>query len=190
MFLENSISFNYKSELTLFAFLLPMEYIFEDFIYEFIEKEIEGINPKGQVSGTYLDEEKKFGLKLDLILDLGYKKVIADTKYKLIYTDDLDPKNGFSQKDIYQMLAYAVRFSIQEIVMFYPNTIFSHELKNSELIITDKLADEKEINIKVYQLQILDKELTIDKIRENKALIDSFDSLKNQLKDKLISILT
>lgn len=190
LFLENSISFNYKNEFKLFAFLLPMEYVFEDFIYGFIENEIEGINPKGQVSGTYLDEEKKFGLKPDLILDLGYKKVIADTKYKLIYTDDLDPKNRISQTDIYQMLAYAVRFSIQEIVMFYPNTIFSHELKNSELIITDNLADEKEINIKVYQLPILDKELTIDKIRENKALIDSFDSLKNQLKDKLISILT
>ena len=36
-----------------------MEYVFEDFIYGFIDKEIEGVNTKGQVTtGTYLDEAK------------------------------------------------------------------------------------------------------------------------------------
>ena len=36
LFLSNSISFDYKNELKLFAFLLPMEYVFEDFIYGFV----------------------------------------------------------------------------------------------------------------------------------------------------------
>src|SRR5690606_2420023 len=106
------------SDLKLFAFLLPMEYVFEDFIYGFIEKEIEVVNPKGQSTGTYLDEAQNFGLKPDLILDFGYKRIIADTKYKLVYYDNLDPKKGISQSDLYQMLAYAVRFGIQEIKLF------------------------------------------------------------------------
>ena len=37
LFLSNSISFDYKNNLKLFAFLLPMEYVFEDFIFGFIE---------------------------------------------------------------------------------------------------------------------------------------------------------
>lgn len=32
LFLTNCISFDYKNDLKLFAFLLPMEYVFEDFI--------------------------------------------------------------------------------------------------------------------------------------------------------------
>src|SRR5690606_21733209 len=85
LFLENCVTFNYKNELKLFAFLLPMEYVFEDFVYGFIAKELVGVNPKGQVKTTYLDEAENYGLKPDLVLDLGDKQLIADTKYKLIY---------------------------------------------------------------------------------------------------------
>lgn len=68
LFLENSVSFNYKNDLKIFAFLLPMEYVFEDFIFGFIKKEIEGVNPKGQAKDLYLDEEQSFGIKSGLIL--------------------------------------------------------------------------------------------------------------------------
>ncbi|MFD2907194.1 McrC family protein [Flavobacterium ardleyense] len=190
LFLENSISFNYKSDLKLFAFLLPMEYVFEDFIYGFIDKEIEGVNPKGQASGTYLDEAKNFGLKPDLILDLGFKKVIADTKYKMVYTDDLDPKRGISQPDLYQMLAYAVRFGIQEIKLFYPNSVATNTINEvATITIADKLADEKKIVITAHQLPIVDNTISVATILSQDRLMDCFEDLRIQLKVSLEGIL-
>lgn len=190
LFLENSISFHYKNDLKLFAFLLPMEYVFEDFIYGFIDREIEGVNPKGQVSGTYLDEAKSFGLKPDLVLDLGYKKVIADTKYKMVYADSLDPKKGISQSDLYQMLAYAVRFGIQEIKLFYPNSIATTIAKDvASIHIKDKLADEKKITITAHQLPILDTTMTVATLLTCNKLGDCFVTLKEELKDVLQTIL-
>jgi 5-methylcytosine-specific restriction enzyme subunit McrC len=190
LFLENSISFNYKSDLKLFAFLLPMEYVFEDFIYGFIDKEIEGVNPKGQAIGTYLDEAKNFGLKPDLILDLGFKKVIADTKYKLVYADQTDPKKGVSQSDLYQMLAYAVRFNIQEIKLFYPNSV-SKELQTdvATIHIKDTIADDKLISITAHQLPIIDNSITVATLLQHDKLMDCFARLKEDLKDSLLAIL-
>lgn len=190
LFLENSISFNYKSDLKLFAFLLPMEYVFEDFIYGFIDKEIEGVNPKGQDSGTYLDEAKNFGLKPDLILDLGFKKVIADTKYKMVYTDDLDPKRGISQPDLYQMLAYAVRFGIQEIKLFYPNSVATNTINEvATITIADKLADEKKILITAHQLPVVDNTISVVTLSEQDRLMDCFENLREDLVEKLNVIL-
>ena len=44
LFLSNSVSFNYKNDLKLFAFLLPMDYVFEDFIYGFIDNELDKVS--------------------------------------------------------------------------------------------------------------------------------------------------
>ena len=41
-------SYYNKSQLKVFAFLLPMEYVFEDFIYGFTKKEMKDINAKAQ----------------------------------------------------------------------------------------------------------------------------------------------
>src|SRR5690606_37205224 len=68
LFLTNCVSFDYKNDLKLFAFLLPMEYVFEDFIFGFIDKELENVTAKAQRSDTYLDEGKAFNLKPDLWL--------------------------------------------------------------------------------------------------------------------------
>jgi 5-methylcytosine-specific restriction enzyme subunit McrC len=190
LFLENSISFNYKNDLKLFAFLLPMEYVFEDFLYGFIEKEIEGVNPKGQVSGTFLDEAKNFGLKPDLILDLGNKLIIADTKYKIVYSDEFDPKKGISQSDLYQMLAYAVRFGIKEVKLFYPNTISTaFQIDFANIQIKDTLALGEQISISAHQIPIIDNSITVATLLQSDKLLDCFEGLKERLNTKLKEIL-
>ena len=80
LFLSNSISFDYKNDLKLFAFLIPMEYVFEDFVFGFIEKELHEIKAKSQRSDMYLDVEKKFNLKPDLWIQTPNTSFIADTK--------------------------------------------------------------------------------------------------------------
>ena len=189
LFLENSVSFNYKNDLKLFAFLLPMEYVFEDFIFGFINKEIEHVTAKGQGKGLYLDEEQSFGIKPDLILKLADRKVIADTKYKMVYAESNDAKKGISQNDLYQMIGYAIRYNCQEIKLFYPNTIkqsTATELKT--ITIVDKLAEDKKIKITAHQLSIIDSRVCINNLNNSK-LSECFEKLTLQLKGELAGIM-
>ena len=189
LFLKNSISLDYKNELKLFAFLIPMEYVFEDFIFGFIDKEIEEVKAKSQTSSKHLDQNDIFLLQPDLILEVDFKKIIADTKYKIIYHDENDPKNGISQNDLYQMLAYAVRFKINEIKLFYPDTIKGYNEKESEIIIKDELANGTDINIKSFQLPIINWDLFNQANTEELELTKIFQSTKIKLVDRIKEIL-
>lgn len=188
LFLNNCISFDYKNELKLFAFLLPMEYIFEDFIFGFIDKELESITAKAQRSDTYLDETKSFKLKPDLWIKTPQKSLIADTKYKIVYSDEADPKKGISQSDLYQMIAYAIRFKVDEVVLFYPNTIKKSQEDSTSLLIKDTLADEKEIRINAFQLPIINRKLLNQKVDTSFSLEYLFESTKSELIDELEKI--
>lgn len=190
LFLKNCISFDFKNDLKLFAFLLPMEYVFEDFIFGFIEKELEEITAKSQRSDIYLDEAKTFNLKPDLWLKTDTKSIIADTKYKIVYADETDPKKGISQNDLYQMLAYAIRFNVEEIILFYPNTIKQIQDKETELMIKDSLAGDKEIIIKAFQLPIINRELMANDLILTKDLKDIFEDTKIGLKNRIRNIIT
>lgn len=189
LFLTNCISFDYKNDLKLFAFLLPMEYVFEDFIFGFIDKELEEVTAKAQRSDTYLDEGKAFNLKPDLWLKTMNKSLIADTKYKIVYSDESDPKKGISQNDLYQMLAYAVRFEVDEIILFYPNTIKQYQEEETELTIKDALANGKEISVKAFQLPILNVELLERELETKTELNELFESTRQELINKIEKIL-
>ena len=190
LFLTNCVSFDYKNDLKLFAFLLPMEYVFEDFIFGFIDKELEEVTAKAQRSDTYLDEGKTFNLKPDLWLKTEEKSLIADTKYKIVYSDEKDPKKGISQNDLYQMLAYAVRFEVDEIILFYPNTLKQAQEDNTELTIKDALAQDKEISVKAFQLPIINRELLSAELEAKTDLNDLFETTKEELKTKIKMVLT
>lgn len=189
LFLTNCISFDYKNDMKLFAFLLPMEYVFEDFIFGFIDKELEAVKAKSQRSDKYLDEDKTFNLKPDLWLEIDNNSFIADTKYKIVYSDEKDPKKGISQSDLYQILAYAVRFDVDEIILFYPNTLKQSQEKQTELTIKDTLATDKEISIKAFQLPIINRKLLDIELISKTDLSEIFESTRQELINKLNQIL-
>ena len=182
LFLKNSVSFNYKNSLKLFAFLLPMEYVFEDFIFGFIDKEIKEIKAKDQDRSKYLTENNKFQLKPDLVLHYNNRKIIGDTKYKIVYEDSNDPKNGISQTDLYQMISYAIRHNVNEVVLFYPNTVSNINPQESSLLIVDELANNQKIHIKSQQLPIINFDL-FDKDYKNQSTL-KLDFVKTR--EKLI----
>ncbi len=191
LFLSNSISVDYKNDLKLFAFLLPMEYVFEDFIFGFIDREIEGVKAFSQSSSKYLDVTENFSLRPDLILKTEIKSMIADAKYKIIYSDDSDPKNGIMQNDLYQMLAYAVRYSINEIILFYPNTntINTNQLNESEILIKDELAGGKDIFIRIYQLPVIARGNLDADVHKGQQLNVIFEKARTRLRERINNIL-
>jgi 5-methylcytosine-specific restriction enzyme subunit McrC len=189
LFLKNSITFDYKNDLKLFTFLLPMEYVFEDFVFGFIDKEIEEIKAKPQISSVYLDQNGFFKLRPDLHFEVDSQKILADTKYKIIYTDEQDFKNGISASDLYQMVAYAARFKIDQIKLFYPDTVSDYYEKESEIIIKDELADGREINVRAYQLPIINRDLFNSTKNAEIELTKKFYETKIKLIERLKGIL-
>lgn len=190
LFLSNSISFDYKNDLKLFAFLLPMEYVFEDFLFGFIEHELPQVKASSQRSDTYLDEMQTFRLRPDLWLETtstdpeqpAKQSFIADTKYKIVYSDANDPKHGISQPDLYQMLAYAMRFKVDQIKLFYPNTLLTTQLASGELYIRDALADNHRIRITTSQLPIINHALFYEPTPTNYSLAEQFEATRLELK--------
>src|SRR5690625_7380274 len=113
------------------------------------------ISEKAQRRDVFLDEEKFFNIQPDLWLETPNKSLIADTKYKIIYSDENDPKKGIQQSDLYQMLAYAIRFGVDEVVLFYPDTIKNFQDSIARLIFRDDIAYSKYIEINANMLQII-----------------------------------
>jgi 5-methylcytosine-specific restriction enzyme subunit McrC len=189
LFLNHAVSFDYKNDLKLFAFLLPMEYLFEDFIYGFIEKEVEGVKATSQAGSKYLDQDNTFALRPDLILKTDERMFIADTKYKMVYDDPKDPKKGISQSDLYQVLAYAVRFKIDEVALLYPDTMENYQNEASGFTIRDEFADQVDVKVTAWQLPVINRELMAGTSSKGKKLGEVFVEVELKLKNRLKGLL-
>lgn len=183
LFLSNSVSIDYNNSLRLFAFLLPMEYVFEDFIYGFLEREVSGISVTAQSTAVHLDESKSFQLRPDLIVESGGKHLVIDTKYKLIYNDASDA--GISQVDIYQILAYAVRFNIDRGILLYPGTVRTTELACTPMTIIDNLANGRPVHIQARQVPIIDTTILASPLTPSTDLHQLFADARERLKEVL-----
>jgi 5-methylcytosine-specific restriction enzyme subunit McrC len=188
LFLKNSVSFSYKNDLQLFAFLLPMEYVFEDFIAGFISREVAGVTLTRQSSAIHLDTDKNYALRPDLILEVAGKRIIADTKYKIIYADATDPKKGISQADLYQMVAYAVRYTIDRVVLFYPDSLAAQQQKQCSITVEDSLAAGHAIRIDGYQLPVINYELLQEGYVSGCSLDDAFEVTREALRERINEI--
>ncbi|VYT68285.1 hypothetical protein [Clostridium tertium] len=148
LFLKNSsITLGKNNDKLNFCFLLPMELIFEDFIYNFIKenyncnfKEIIRQKSNLYLADLYLNENhsgKLFNLKMDIYLkDNCSNEYILDTKYKVINSNKLE-HYGISQSDMYQMCSYALRGGCNKLALIYPKTFeLEEEIK---LVINNKL---------------------------------------------------
>ena len=188
LFLSNSVSFQYKNDLKIFAFLLPMEVVFEDFILGFFKQELPEINVKAQSTKIFLDEAKQFNMRPDLFLQFNEKQCIIDTKYKIVFNDTGDVKNNVSQTDLYQMLSYAVRYKLRDILLFYPSTIKGYQQEGFNIRIKDEWASQT-INISAFQIPVIDTNFFSINREYSKSISQLFSSSKQNLKQRLIEIL-
>lgn len=118
-----------------FSLLFPMEKLFEEFIARFIYRHADDfgfrrkdicIQSEG-CSKYLLQEEKnqspKFKLQPDILIKNGSQaRLLLDTKWKCLKSDEEDIKNGVSSADMYQMYAYATRYDCSNVILLYPDT--------------------------------------------------------------------
>lgn len=165
MFLKNSsILTSMKDNKLNFCFLVPMELIFEDFIFNFIKEsykescnEITSQKSNLYLADLYIDDQKirkAFNLKQDIyIKDKEGNSYVLDTKYKLLNKEQ-SLKYGISQGDMYQMSSYALRGGYKNLALIYPKATDMYTDKDIEkdgdikYIVNSEFINEK-IEIKI-----------------------------------------
>jgi len=108
------------------SLLFPMEKVFEDYVAAQLPKKSWKV--RTQLSSEHLVQKHKnrkfFVLKPDLELTREDRKVIADTKWKLI--NPSRSRYGISRADLYQIFAYGHKYQqgeeTKEVCLIYPKT--------------------------------------------------------------------
>ncbi len=126
LFLASSAHFSSQTATKALAFLIPMEQLFEQFVYGFLRQHFAQWQPTFQDNSTFLalDEQEKpaFQLQYDISLTIEGEPIIIDCKYKIIRFENGKVK-GIDVKDLYQIAAYAVRRGCKKVLLVYPNTL-------------------------------------------------------------------
>lgn len=137
LFLTNSTPQLQVGNQHLFAFLIDMNELFEEFVACFITRHGSRLWPsrampidvhiQSRGKRTFLAERlpeqlPAFKLLPDLLLSppLGAPYLVIDTKYKIL--DDQAAKLGVAEADFYQMLAYATRLHAPRVLLLYPQS--------------------------------------------------------------------
>lgn len=123
LFLKGKTFTPYQGEDKAYALLFPMEKLFEDYVAAMFKRSNPALKIKPQVCCKNMlidvnnDKQKLFPLKPDLLIEKNHKKIIADTKWKILNNDE---KFGISQSDLYQVFAYAKFYNAKEVWLIYP----------------------------------------------------------------------
>lgn len=150
---NSSPSLNRGDELT-FSFLVPLNQLFERYLYEVIKNNVnDDIIVKYQGPIKYLsklNETRFMQLKPDItIIQDKNIKYIIDAKYKEVL--DVDNELQVSQSDIYQMLAYSIRYKCNNIALVYPKYL---EDKVEDILVSEIVIDNYGEKVKIKVLKI------------------------------------
>jgi 5-methylcytosine-specific restriction enzyme subunit McrC len=125
-----------------YAFVFDMDRLFEQFVASLLQTQVRRIIPeawadslielqggtpkKYLVQPPYPTEKPLFPLEPDIVLKLmDIPILIIDTKNKAL--PPTKPYRAVAETDIYQMLAYAIQFRCQNVLLLYPRTYGSEQ---------------------------------------------------------------
>ena len=111
------------------ALLFEMNALFEEYIGRLVSRALAGSDFRVTLQGgrlfclTSLDDERAvFQTKPDILIRRASQVVhVIDTKWKRIFDRIDDPKQGVSQADVYQMMAYAHLYKAPRLTLLYPH---------------------------------------------------------------------
>ncbi len=152
---NSSINLNKGDELS-FSFLVPLNRLFERFVFELLQATINSdiyfkyqgpLSYLGHINGTMT-----FQLKPDIsMMKRNQVLMIFDAKYKEVI--DAEGNQRILQNDIYQMLAYSVKYHCNQIALIYPKMMGSGQ-ENLELFSVEIPKENGILSIKVIQIDL------------------------------------
>ena len=150
------------------ALLFPMEKVFESYVANQLKTTLSDLNwdVSAQDKGYYLfDSPRQFALRPDIVItkDDGMR-VILDTKWKSLI-DSPRANYGISQSDMYQVYAYAKKYSVSGLLtpkvwLLYP---VNEEMRNHAEISFDSNDD---VNVSIFFVDVANIEESLQALRQ------------------------
>ena len=175
LFITQSAIQLFQNKLETFLFVFKMEKLFEEFIAEFIKRNKSKlftseatVKPQDKTRKLVDLPKPLFTLQPDILIRSQGKKLIIDTKYKIL--NPKDPKFGVSQADMYQMLAYSVKHDCKNTALLYPE----HLSINTPEKPYSMFVKEEEIKVHIKTVP-----LDIDLRRNQQLLIEKLKPICN-----------
>lgn len=109
------------------ALLFEMNALFEQYIAKLVTRALAGSGYRVSSQGGHRDclfeaDTGRFRTKPDLIIRHGEQSVLVlDTKWKQIAPRIDNPKQGISQGDVYQLMAYSQLYGSTNVMLLYPH---------------------------------------------------------------------
>lgn len=109
------------------ALLFEMNTLFENYIARLLRRAMVGSGLQVVAQGGHRDclfegDAGRFRTKPDLIIRQGERVVmVIDTKWKRMTPQIDDPKQGVSQGDVYQLMAYSQLYNCPNVMLLYPH---------------------------------------------------------------------
>lgn len=112
-----------------FSLLFEMNTLFEQYVGQLVKRALRGSGKTVHLQGGGLycleaidDGRRSFQTRPDILIKQdGAVVQIIDTKWKRVASRIDDPKQGVSQADVYQMMAYGQVYSCPRLTLLYPH---------------------------------------------------------------------
>jgi len=127
LFLSNRHQQTSSGEIAGHAILFEMNVLFEKYVARLLTRALAGTGLRASTQGgqrdcLYENNTGRFRTRPDLIIRKDEQIVlIIDTKWKRMTPRIDDPKQGVSQSDVYQMMAYGQLYHCPNIMLLYPH---------------------------------------------------------------------
>ena len=109
------------------ALLFEMNVLFEKYVTRVLSQALAGSGLRASGQGGHRDclydgDAGRFRTRPDIIIRHGDQvAMIIDTKWKRVTPRIDDPKQGVSQSDVYQLMAYAQLYNCPNVMLLYPH---------------------------------------------------------------------
>lgn len=109
------------------ALLFEMNVLFEQYVARTLSRALAGTDLRVSAQGGHRDclyegDRGRFRTRPDLIIRQDERIVlIIDTKWKRVTPRIDDPKQGVSQADVYQLMAYGQLYGCPNVMLLYPH---------------------------------------------------------------------
>lgn len=109
------------------ALLFEMNVLFEEYVTKLLKRGLAGTpftatSQGGQKDCLFEGEQGRFRTRPDIVIrHQGEVVMVIDTKWKRISPRIEDAKQGISQGDVYQLMAYSELYNCDRVMLLYPH---------------------------------------------------------------------
>jgi 5-methylcytosine-specific restriction enzyme subunit McrC len=151
-----------------FSLLFEMNTLFEEYVARMLTRALSGTDFRVVSQGGRLyclkteDKRGVFQTRPDILVKRGDVVVqVIDTKWKRISARIDDPKQGVSQADVYQMMAYGRLYGCSKLTLLYPHY---QALGRDEGLIGEYAVNSSQDRLEVFSIALSQSESVKDQL--------------------------